>query len=203
MGSRPVIVVLGAVLAALLWIFLKETYLAVAVETAVERSATYLGMSKPEMLAAATPYVLAIAAAAAVAWASYGLGVRDRISTPDFDIEFAPGDARFVEISENRIIYRIGLRNLAHRSILFPSIRARNTEFTNQILTERTDWGRPIGAMNVFIANVLDPNALELMELFGLPTEDKYIRPDHKDLLANRHRFTLEARGPGCENLLG
>jgi hypothetical protein len=49
--------------------------------------------------------------------------------------------------------------------------------------------------MHVFIASVLDPDALELIRLFDLPTEARFIRPDHADLLSHPHRFTLEVRG--------
>jgi hypothetical protein len=107
-GSKPIVVVLAAVLAGLFWIFLKETYLAVAVEAATERAAEFLGMSRPGMISAATPYVLSIGAASAVAWAAYSLGSRDRSRTPDFDIEFEPADPRFVDITTSELLILLG-----------------------------------------------------------------------------------------------
>lgn len=121
------------------------------------------------------------------------IGDQRRALKPDFDIEFDPKDDQFVDVREDRTIYSVGLRNKSPvRSIFFPSIRAQNTELTNHILTEREEWGRPDGAMIIFIANVLDPHALETVHLFTIPTNGPHI---HDELLSRRHRFTLEARG--------
>lgn len=126
-----------------------------------------------------------------------GLMIADyrRLHRPDFEIEFDPTDRRFVAIEQDRIVYFVGLRNRSHQSIFHVSIRTNNSEFTNEILTEDQTWGHSATVMNLFIASVLDPDALEFVRLFDLPTEDKLIRRDHTDLLSRRHRFPLEVRG--------
>jgi hypothetical protein len=113
----------------------------------------------------------------------------------DFDIEFDPADERFVDVGPLMIRYAIGLRNKSSRTIAWPSIRALNSLFTNQILNEVDpfNWGAPVGAMYIFVGGAIDPKAMELIPLFDLPVEDRFFaRPE---ILSRRHHFTLEVRG--------
>jgi hypothetical protein len=195
MGSRSAVALLVALLATALWALLKETYLAIAVEAAIEHLAEAIGVPRPTMIAAVTPYALAVAAAMAVTYAAYGIGVRDRLAAPDFDIEFDPQDNRCLDIGHPSIGYSILLRNRSSQTIAWPSIQARITPFTDQMLegVDPYNWGQPIGAKFVFVGGAIDPDARLQIKLFDLPADEQYFA--HPQLLARVHRFTLEVHG--------
>lgn len=111
-----------------------------------------------------------------------------------FDIEFDPADPRFVRIEADRVRYFVGFRNLLETTIGAPSLRAPRTTFTETMLTpsDPHNWGHPVDAMLICVFGALDPGGLEFIELFGLPLNGPFV---HDHLLAQRHRFSLEARG--------
>lgn len=196
MSSRPAVVVLVAILGGLLWLFLKETYWAIAMETAIERFADWLGMSRPAMVAAATPYVLALAAASTVVWAAYSVGARDRHLKPEFEFVFSQTDPRFVRNESERTIYSVGLHITAQRTIDWPSVRAHEGPFTNRVIASaHPGIAAPPGYVGICEGGALDPEVTQIIELFDLPRYENLNRRDEKDLLGRAHNFTLEARG--------
>jgi hypothetical protein len=137
----------------------------------------------------------------------FGLGVgliidHWRGGKPDFDVVFVPSDKRFVAVDRHMIRYSIALWNRTAHTIAWPSIRVHDTAFAMQILTavDPYNWSQPVGARYIFVGGAINPNALEFVPLFDLPTDDRFFR--HPDLLSARHRFTLEAHGRDAKTLL-
>jgi hypothetical protein len=87
MGSKSILAVLAAVLATAFWTFLRDTYYAIAAEEALEGVAKSLGMSRPEMIARATPVVLSLGAASVITWAAYRVGQTEKSKDPVLDID--------------------------------------------------------------------------------------------------------------------
>src|SRR5262249_16261159 len=97
MFSRSTIVILGTVLGTLVWVFLRDSPLALAIESTMEAVAHKFGISRPEMIATASPFVFALLAGWAIAWSAYGIGLRDRIQKSPLVIEYRWNDPRHVE----------------------------------------------------------------------------------------------------------
>jgi hypothetical protein len=192
--------VIALVIGGLLWHFLKETSWAIAVEASLEELAHVLGIEKAKMVATISTIVAFGTVVYAIGAVGYGLRAWQQKRVPDFDIEFVSTNSDFVTISEDRVHYFIRLRNMSERTIAWPSIRAHNSLFANQILTEIDpySWGQPTGAMLIYVGGAIDPKAWEFIKLFDVP----YDMMVHENAaIATKHRFTLEARGQNAETL--
>jgi hypothetical protein len=193
-STKPVLAVLAMVLAGLFWTFLKETYWAMTAEAAIEELAMRLGMSRPAMIAAATPYLLSFAAALAVVWAGYSLGVRDRGLKPELEFVYSHTDHRFVRVHQHKTTYFVGLRVKAKRTIDSPWVFAFKGPFADKVIAAAhpQDVLSP-NYLVLYRGGALDPTVMETIELFDLPHYEHL--PKRDDLLAHAHIFTLEARG--------
>jgi hypothetical protein len=122
-----------------------------------------------------------------------------RSRRPTFDILFDPRDTRYVRIEKDRTRYFVALKNLSHETVAWPSIRTGKTIFTDEAIrpVDPYNWGQPTGAILVFVGGDIDPQAIEFIELFGLPH-----RVPQTGLLSEPHKFTLEARGRDAKTLV-
>jgi hypothetical protein len=199
MSGKVVLFTGATILGGLIGHIFRETGWALTIETAVDKVAHAAGMERPEMIAAATPYIIAIAAAYGLLILGVRLGEQNRKNRPDFGIEFDAADDRFVDVLTDRVRYFVGLRNASDQTIMLPSMRAHNSEFTNQILSECDpyNWGQPVGAMIIYAGGAIDPGGMELIELFSLSND----QTSHGELLLEEHRFTLETRGRNAKSL--
>jgi hypothetical protein len=197
MGSKSTLAVLVTVLATILWAALRDTYVAVAVETATEHAAKWIGIPRADMIAGLTPYLLAIAASFVVALVSYNLGIRDQTLKPTFKFIYDTKDNRFVRRDEQKISYFVGLRVVSKTTVEFPNVRILEGRFTSRKIAHDKGFdNHRFGPIQLYSGGALDPDDLELVFLCELPPERKYLiieSPD--DPLDSLQKFTLEARG--------
>jgi|ERR1700730_11650547 hypothetical protein len=195
MRSKPAVAVLSAILAGLLWVFLKETYWAVVIETATERFAEWLGIPRPAIMAAVAPFVLAFASASAVAWAAYALGVQERKMKLPLEFVYLPNDEKFVKKLEHKTRYFVGLHVISPKTVHFPSVRAIRGAFTDRVIEPHHGPGGSYleGAVSIYTGGAIDPGVTEPIALFELPHREN-LPKDETDLLRNKQTFTIEAR---------
>jgi hypothetical protein len=173
----------------------RETSWALTIETGVDKLAHAIGLERSAMIGVAAPYVLALGAAYAVAFVAYRLGTHERAQKPDFDILFDPKDPRFVKQDENETTrFFIGLRILRRECVLYPNVRARESEFTTSVLSS---FGRlePSGSVQLYAGGALDHEDIELIELVRLPSYGFLNIRGPDDPIGHIQRFVLEARG--------
>jgi len=82
MSSKSQLAILAALLGTALWSLLKETYLAVAAEAAIEQFAHAIGVERGTVIAATVPYIAALAITYVLATVAFNIGVRDRTKRP-------------------------------------------------------------------------------------------------------------------------
>ena len=82
MSSKSQLAILAALLGTALWSLLKETYLAVAAEAAIEQFAHAIGVERGTVIAATVPYIAALAIMYVLATVAFNIGVRDRTKRP-------------------------------------------------------------------------------------------------------------------------
>lgn len=200
MSNKPVIALLAALLAAALWVVLKETALAIAVEVAIENFAHSIGMSRPQMITAATPYVLALGAASAVAWVSYSLGVRDRTRKSPLEIVYHPGNPRTVETrhtwpgTETR--YYVGVLNrTTDKTVHDLEVTWDPTSFTRYIddAVRRRDAGEDRHILHRSAS--IDPQETQFAYLVGLDDRVLSFADYSDDIFKHASHFTVRARG--------
>jgi hypothetical protein len=208
MGEVPVsnkstLAILGFALAALLGTILKEMYWALAFETLVERAAHALNMPRADLIAAASPYVLACAVVAVVFMVAYRVGVRDRKAKSPLSILYDERDPRHAETrrgwyetspsSDTRYYIDI-LNRTTDRTISNVRVTWDTTPFTRFIDSQvrmRVSFER---------RNLLDeipslhPQSRHRTYLFGF--DDAVLSvPKHDDVLGHASHFTVRAAG--------
>jgi hypothetical protein len=193
-SGKSIIAVLAIFLAGLLWVMLKETAVAIAVEVAIESFAERIGVSRPQMIAAASPFVFAVLAASAVAWISYGVGVRDRKNKSPLEIVYNINNPRNIETrtqlygSETR--YHVGVRNKAtDRTVHDLEITWDPTPFTKYIdgAVRPRDHGEDRAA-------ALDPRETQYAYLVGLDDKPMLFADYSMDIFKHPSFFTVRAR---------
>jgi hypothetical protein len=194
MFSRSTIVVLGTVLGTLVWVFLRDSALALAIESAMEAVARNFGISKPEMITAASPFVFALLAGWAVAWSAYGIGLRDRIQKSPLVIEYRWNDPRHVEpvpsvtggVGTTRYYVEVFNRSTS-KTVQDVVVDWDQTPFTRFIDQEVRRDG-----LDSFAA--LHPLERRRVYLFGITDQITTVQ-NWKDVLGHTSFFTVRARG--------
>jgi hypothetical protein len=193
-NAKPAVAVLATLFALLLWQLFKETSWALTLEATLEHFAEWIGIPRPTLVAAAFPFVLAIAAMWVLAWASYSLGLRDRALKAEFEFVYDPNDPRFVKVGPHKTTYFVGLRIKAQRTIDSPSVLALDGPFTERVIRGAGASLGPPGYFFLYRGGALDPEVTETIELFDLPFSEN-LPKEETDLLRHTQTFTLEARG--------
>jgi hypothetical protein len=117
-----------------------------------------------------------------------------------FEIVFDPHNEQFVKREENKTLYRIGLHILSQLTVDFPNILIIDSPFTERLFGALYGAaGQPIGAVRIYQGGALDSDVLELIYLFELPNERRFITLKGKDdPLGGIQTFTVQARGRHC-----
>jgi hypothetical protein len=87
MGTKSVAVIVATVFGSLLWMFFRETAVAVAIEAAIDEFFTYMDWERGKMIVTAAPFVAMSVVAYALAFISYRLGEAERSKEPVMDID--------------------------------------------------------------------------------------------------------------------
>jgi hypothetical protein len=197
MGGKSIIALLVPAFAALLWALVKDTYVAVAIEEATGQVAEYLRIPRAAMIAAATPYILALGVISATAVTAYQLGTRDRQLKPAFEFVYDENNPHWVQTGlPGHMYYFIGLHILSPRTVDFPKVWMLKGPLTQRLFAPE----HPSGSWQIYQGAALDPGVTESVKLFNLPPERKFLNLRYDDdPIGSRQIFTLEARGRNCK----
>jgi hypothetical protein len=123
---------------------------------------------------------------------------RDAQEAKKFEFVFDPSDQRFVRRMQQQTRYFFGLHILAKETIDYPNVWALDSEFTKITFAQRSmSAHHPSGAVAIYKGGAIDPGHTEIIELYDLPNDKKFINA--RSPLHAAYRFTLQARGRNCK----
>jgi hypothetical protein len=192
MGRNSLLLLLWSIVVAALFILVRETYLSVVVDEIITHLANRVGVERPRMMAAIAPFVIYGSVAAAAIYGAFRLGVHERSLKPPFEFIF---DKTFVKKDSYKDIYSVGLHIKSKKTILFPTVRAHKSPFTDTIIADYHLNMDAAGSTIVYSppGGAIDPTVTEPIELCALPFRENF-PPNKTHVLHGVQRFTLEAR---------
>jgi hypothetical protein len=193
MPSKSSLAVCVTALAAVIVAFLKETYWGFLVDKTFEFAADFFGVERARMMAEASPFAVAIAAASVIVFVAYRLGAKDRALKPELEFVFDQNDRKFVSVEPHKTAYRVGLRVRGDRTIEFPTALIKEGPFADRMFNRRQD--APRGYHLLYSGGALDPTVMETIDLFELPQYEHLPKDPYSRIMREPNTFTLEARG--------
>src|SRR5262249_24890958 len=154
------IAILVPLLATFLWALLRDTYISIAIEEATEKAATWLGIPRADMIAAATPYVLAMGVISATAVTAYHLAIRERTLKPAFEFLYDESSLKYVRADPQATSYYFGLRVLADRTLDSPNVWVLESPFAERMFVHGLTQPHPTG-VQIYTGGALDPGVTE------------------------------------------
>jgi hypothetical protein len=194
MRSKSTVVILSTVLGILFWEFLRDSALAVAIESTMESLAAHFGVSKPEMIAAVSPFVFSLLAAWAVTWTAYGIGRRDRAQKSPLVIEYRWNDPQYVQRrggvpGDRELVSRYWI-SILNRS-WDRTISDIEVVWDKNVFTEFIDY--EMRREKLGEGPSLHPRSRDFTYLFGIA--DELIETQGEQAKDRIQRFTIRARG--------